>query len=166
MKDEGHRLIEQILAEHYGDAYEPPKEKPVINGGGDSGSPYRDLNNAALGNLDAWVPHLGIHRCKPQRGRFRSFVGVAQWRESTSGKTLEQREPNLKICGSGIRDFGDNRGYTPIDLVVAARSRDLREAVTWLGEKLNWFNGGPEIDLPAMKANQAEAQKKPKGRHV
>src|SRR5262245_5573370 len=80
VRDEGHRRIEQVLAEHYGDAYEPPKEKPVINGGGDSGSPYRDLNNAALGNLDAWVPQLGIHRCKPQRGRFRSYVGVAQWR--------------------------------------------------------------------------------------
>jgi hypothetical protein len=163
VKDKGHQLIEQVLAEHYGDAYEPPKEKPVINGNNDSGSPYRDLNNAALANLDAWVPHLGIHGCRGQRGRYRSYVGVAQWRESTSGKTLEQRSPNLRICGSGIKDFGDGRTYTPIDLVMAALGYELREAVAWLGKKLNWFNSGPEIDLAAAKAKQAEraeAQKK------
>ena len=111
MTDEGHRRIEQVLAEHYGDAYQPPQEKPTaINGGRDGSSPYGELNDAALANLDAWVPHLGIHRCRPRGRRYKMYEGVAHWRASTSGKTLEQREPNLKISATkGIKDFGDNR---------------------------------------------------------
>jgi hypothetical protein len=82
---------------------------------------------------------------------------VAQWRPSTThGTDLDKRDRNLKICSSGIRDFGDNRGYTPIDLVMAAKACGLHEAVNWLDEKLGWSSGGPEIDLEAIRAKQEE----------
>src|SRR6516165_643956 len=151
-------MIKSILKEC---GYELDEERPcAVNGNGrDSDSPFRDLNELALKNLGAWVPDLGIYKCVRQRGRFMSYVGVAQWRPSTThGTDLDKRDRNLKICSSGIRDFGDNHGYTPIDLVMAAKSCDLHEAVNWLDEKLGWSSGGPEIDIEAIKAKQAERE--------
>jgi len=154
----GEEIIESILKKH---GYELDAERPrAISGNGhDSDSPFRDLNELALKNLEAWVPDLGIYKCVRQRGRFTSYVGVAQWRPSaTHGTDLDKRDRNLKICSSGIRDFGDNRGYTPIDLVMAAKACGLHEAVNWLDEKLGWSSGGPEIDIEAIKAKQAEKE--------
>ena len=154
----GEEIIESILKEC---GYELDEERPrAVNGNGrDSDSPFRDLNEHALKNLDAWVPDLGIYKCQGQRGRYRSYRGVAQWRTSTKhGTDLDKRDRNLSICSSGIRDFGDDRRYTPIDLVMAAKSCDLRAAVNWLDEKLGWSSGGPEIDIEAIKAKQAERE--------
>ena len=154
----GEEIIESILKKH---GYVLDEERPrAVNGNGrDSDSPFRDLNELALKNLEAWVPDLGIYKCVRQRGRFTSYVGVAQWRPSaTHGTDLDKRDRNLKICSSGIRDFGDNRGYTPIDLVMAAKACGLHEAVNWLDEKLGWSSGGPEIDIEAIKAKQAEKE--------
>src|SRR6516162_9387687 len=162
----GEEIIESILKKH---GYVIDEERPrAVNGNGrDSDSPFRDLNELALKNLEAWVPDLGIYKCVRQRGRFTSYVGVAQWRPSaTHGTDLDKRDRNLKICSSGIRDFGDNRGYTPIDLVMAAKACGLHEAVNWLDEKLGWSSGGPEIDIEAIKAKQAEKEReneKPQG---
>jgi hypothetical protein len=83
---------------------------------------------------------------------------VAQWREGTTGKKLEERDLNLKISSRGIKDFGDDRGYSPIDLAMAAKGCDLKGAVAWLDEKLNWSTGAPELDIEAMRANQAEGE--------
>jgi hypothetical protein len=159
----GDEMIKSILKEC---GYELDEERPRGNGsagnsnGRDSDSPFRELNELALKNLDAWVPDAGIYKCQGQRGRYRSYTGVAQWRPSTThGTDLDKRNRNLKICSSGIRDFGDNRGYTPIDLVMAAKSCDLRAAVNWLDEKLGWSSGGPEIDIEAIKAKQAEEER-------
>src|SRR5262249_21178739 len=151
----GHDMIERLFREHYGDDYKPEPQR-VTNGEGRH-TPFAELNQFALKNLDAWVADLGIHKCRSQRGRHRSYVGVAQWRESTSGKKLEDRDANLKICTSGIKDFGDDRGYSPIDLVMAAKGAGFAEAVSWLDERLGWSSGGPEIDVEACKAKQAES---------
>lgn len=157
-QDKGFDIIEEVLREHYGDAYKP--EVPRTNGARrdpDSESPYDQINELAMGNLDAWVRDLGIYKLRPQRGRYRSFVGVAQWRESsTAGRSLEGRDCNLKICQSGIKDFGDGRTYTPIDLVMAALNLDDKQALDWLDQKLGWSKGGPGLDVEACKAKQAE----------
>jgi hypothetical protein len=47
----------------------------------DDESPHRQLNNAALANLDAWVPALGLYRCRPARG---GYEAVPIWRPSTT----------------------------------------------------------------------------------
>ena len=46
----------------------------------ESDSPCRRLNNEALANLDAWIPHLGLARCKRVRNGYRA---VADWRPSS-----------------------------------------------------------------------------------
>jgi hypothetical protein len=154
----GEEMIESILKKH---GYVLDEDRPKLAANEhDSDSPYRDLNDHALKNLDAWVRDLGIYKCVRQKGRYASYVGVAQWRRSTThGDDLDKRDRNLKICSSGIKDFGDNRGYTPINLVMAAKGYGVSEAVAWLDEKLSWSSGGPEIDIEAIKAKQAEGER-------
>jgi hypothetical protein len=125
------------------------------NGGGSSGagvgdddSPHRHLNQAALADLTAWVPALGLYRCR--RARL-GYEAVATWRPSTTGRAPEKRHLNLKIVPEGIRDFGSDQGYTALDLVMAALSCDLNTAWGFLSERLS-FAEGPEI---AFKASDA-----------
>jgi hypothetical protein len=87
------------------------------------------LNDEALARLDGWVPQLGLYKCRRTAS---GFEAVAHWRASGRGRPLEQREPNLKISHKGIKDFGVNRGYSPLDLVMAARRCDLATAYCFL----------------------------------
>jgi hypothetical protein len=98
--------------------------------------PHAELNAVAINNLDKWVPQLNIYKCRRIGRRYPTYEGVAQWRKGTTGKPLEQRSPNLKISSQGIKDFGDGCGYSPLDLVMAARGSSLAEAFCWLEEKL------------------------------
>ena len=103
-------------------------------GDDDSDSPFRQLNNAALANLDAWVPRLGLPRVKRVCNGYRA---VAWWRPSHRGRPLEQRGLNLKIHSKGIRDFHHGRSYTAIDLTMEALDCDRETAFArlsdWLG---------------------------------
>ena len=121
-------------------------------------SPHAELNAVALRNPHQWVPDLNLYKCAKQRGRYPSYRAVAIWRESTTGKPLDERNLNLSICSSGIKDFGDGKGYSPLDLVMAARGTGLAEAFCWLEEKLLPRKGDIEIDLKAI----VEAQDAPK----
>jgi hypothetical protein len=47
----------------------------------------------------------------------------------------------------GIRDFGADKGYTPLDLVMVACECDLDTAFRFLSERLNW---APDIDLSGL----------------
>ena len=76
-------------------------------------SPHRQLNEAALANLSAWVPALGLYRCRRTK---LGFEAVPMWRPSTTDRPPEKRHLNLKIVPAGIRDFGADQGYTPLDL--------------------------------------------------
>jgi hypothetical protein len=94
---------------------------------------FRTVNDAALANLHAWVPHLGLRRLfRAGRG----FKAVAEWRESGSGRAFHLRAPNLSFTSMGIRDFGDGRGYSPIDVVMEASRVSAFEALEWLAERL------------------------------
>ncbi len=106
----------------------------------ESDSPWRRLNNEALANLEAWVPHLGLARCKRVRNGYRA---VASWRPSHTGRPLEQRGLNLKIDCKGIKDFHDaDRGYTALDLIDAALclNGDIQRAFVHLSD---WLGHGP-----------------------
>jgi hypothetical protein len=121
---------------------------------GEPDGPYAELNQVAIRNLAKWVPQLNIYKLRRRRGQTPSYEGVAQWRESTTGRPLEDRALNLKISGVGIKDFGDGRGYSPIDLVMAARATGLSEAFCWLEEKLLPPKEDIEIDIDACAMAQ------------
>jgi hypothetical protein len=94
---------------------------------------HRALNDAALANLDAWVPALNLYKCKRVGAAYKA---VADWRPSSSGRPDAKRGTNLAIRFDGIKDCGDNKGYTPLDLVMAACSCDLETAFRWLQERV------------------------------
>jgi hypothetical protein len=132
-------------------ATRPSKPKPDkrLNNSdqGEPEGPYAELNQVAIRNLAKWVPQLNIYKLRRHRGQIPSYEGVAQWRQSTTGRPLEERALNLKISSVGIKDFGDGRGYSPLDLVIAARATNLSEAFCWLEEKLLPPKEDIEIDL-------------------
>jgi hypothetical protein len=130
--------------------YRPEPAPHAVNG--DTDSPYRALNQQALGNLAAWVPALNLYRCKPARG---GYEAVPLWRPSTTGRRPEKRHLNLKIVPAGIRDFGADQGYTPIDLVVAACGCDCDTAFKFLAERIGF---GIDIDVSGLVPPQEPAQ--------
>ena len=139
---------------------ERPKPDKRLNNSdqGEPDGPFGELNQVAIHDLAKWVPQLNIYKLRRRVGRFANYEGVAQWRESTTGKKLEDRSLNLKISGLGIKDFGDGRGYSALDLVMAARSSSLGEAFCWLEEKLLPPKEDIEIDLDKiMEAQDAPA---------
>jgi hypothetical protein len=116
--------------------YAPPELTVGAIGNADLGvdSPHRALNDAALANLDAWVPALKLDGLVRAGGHYRA---IASWRPSASGRPLAKRSANLSIAREGIKDFGDaDKGYTPIDLVMAALGTDLETAFRWLQERV------------------------------
>jgi hypothetical protein len=118
----------EVLLRPLGYSPEPePESKPEKANGHDDGGndTFRDLNDKALHSLALWVPDLGLQRCRRRRGPHASYDAVAEWRQGTL--PLEQRPLNLSIYPSGIRDFGTNEGYTPIDLVMAALNYEFGE---------------------------------------
>jgi hypothetical protein len=129
-----------------------PETGEIQNGFDDS--PCADLNQIAIRNLAKWVPDLNLYKCRRRVGRTASYEAIATWRESTTGKALEERAPNLKISGVGIKDFGDDRGYSALDLVMAARSCSLAEAFEWLEQRV--LPKKPDIDIDFNKIIEAQ----------
>ena len=100
-----------------------------------SDSPFNELNSGALQNLELWVPQLGLYKLQSKQGSF-GYKAVATWRESSTGKPVHIRKTNLHITPMGIRDFGADVGYTPIDLVMSAMSVNFDSAYAWLSERV------------------------------
>jgi AAA domain len=136
------------------DIEEEPKPKPAANGH-DEDNPYAELNNLAIRNLEKWVPDLGLYKCRRKVGRYASYEAVATWRESSTGRPKEDRKLNLQISGHrGIKDFGTGKGYSPIDLVMAARGCERADAIEFLLERLK---GGPNVDWDKLIAGTMES---------
>ena len=96
------------------------------------------------------MPALMLYRCRrTQKG----YEAVPTWRPSTTGRELEKRHLNLKIVPEGIRDFGADQGYTPLDLVMAACDCDLDTAFRFLSERLGWAS---DLDLSATAAAERD----------
>jgi hypothetical protein len=151
-------IIEKISAALRPFGYEPDAEPQERGGrsGGEAETPFRALNEAALADLDAWVPALALCRCR--RGRRGGYEAVPVWRPSTTGRPLEKRHLNLKIVPEGIRDFGADQGYTPIDLVMTACGCDLDTAFAFLNDRLDWAPASSPLEPQVGKAGpQAEA---------
>src|SRR5258708_462847 len=129
-----------------------PDLPPHANGSDDGETPHRRLNDAAMANLAAWVPGLNLFRCRSARG---GYEAVPTWRPSTTGRPTDKRHLNLKISPQGIRDFGADKGYTPLDLVMAADGCDLDTAFRFLSERLSW---GTDIDLSGLATQAIDAK--------
>jgi hypothetical protein len=139
------KLVEEALRP-FGYKDEPERSTAKSD---DNQAPHRQLNDFARANLQRWVPDLGLKKYRRKRGPHLAYEAVATWRPSTQGKELQDRDYNLSITSkSGITDFGVDRHYTPLDLVMAARTLNLSDAFVWLDDKLGWSAGGPEIVIP------------------
>jgi len=92
--------------------------------GGGGSDRWRNFNTAMLQHLDLWFPPLFKDKTeKWQNGFTISSVDL--------GRKLQERISALPI---GISDFGEERPYTPIDLVKKYRHTDFAGAVAWLTE--------------------------------
>ncbi|MEH2498955.1 hypothetical protein V1294_005434 [Bradyrhizobium sp. AZCC 1678] len=94
---------------------------------------YRQANEDAMANFDCWVPKLYLYKLRRKAG---GFEAVATWRQSGSGRSRELRKRNLSVDRRGIKDFGTDETYTPVDLVMKARELDKSAALNWLLEQL------------------------------
>jgi hypothetical protein len=128
---------------------ESPKERE--NGFDDN--PCAELNAAALKNLPAWVQAL-LPDAKRRSGRYPAYDAVNPSRPSSTGRPYERRNRNLGIVGSGIKDFGTGKGYSPLDLVMAVRQTGLAEAFCWLEEKLLLQKPDIEVDWEKITETQ------------
>jgi hypothetical protein len=116
-------------------------------------SPHRQLNDAALANLNLWVPALPLYRC---RKTARGYEAVPVWRPSSTGRPDQERACNLKIVPTGIRDFGADQGYTPLDLVMRVLDYDLDQAFKFLADRIGWTS--PTIEIRPQTQEQRERQ--------
>ena len=103
---------------------------------------YREMNERALAHLSAWVPALGLPKCRPAGPG--KFEAVASWRSSSSGRPDSKRSPNLKFHALGIKDMGTNETHTALNVVMKVSDATLNEATKWLGERLG-YNFEPAI---------------------
>jgi hypothetical protein len=75
---------------------------------------------------------------------------VPIWRLSTTGRELEKRHRNLKVSPLGIKDFGADQGYTPLDVVMAADGCDLDTAFRFLAERLGF---SVDVDVSGLASS-------------
>ena len=131
--------------------------EPPPNPGVDADElPHRQLNEAALANLAAWVPALPLFRCRKTR---LGYQAVPTWRPSSRKLPDDKRSCNLSIHPDGIRDFGTGQGLTPLDLVMRTLDCDIERAFGFLGDRLGWTT--PTVTLKAEAESAAEAEAEP-----
>lgn len=104
-----------------------PQRQGVSPAAGSSGpgQDFKRVNEAAMAQLAAWVPVLFPH-AKPHTTEHGPGYRV-------SSKALgRQLQEDLAITPGGIRDFGEEQGKSPIDLVVQWGAKTPHEALVWL----------------------------------
>lgn len=111
------------------------------------------LNTAALERLDDWVPLLNLPKLNKKQGRWEA---VASWRPSSTGRPLMQRKPNLSMHRDGIKDFGTDQTYSPLDLLMASQNWPLDTAFAWLSDRLGMAEDAWP-DPPAPKPHETPA---------
>ena len=125
----------------------PQARRELVPRTDDETNVWRDLNDEALARLADWVTELDLYGLKPVRRG--GYEAVATWRGSSTGQPLENRKLNLKIHPTGIRDMGDDKTYTALDLVQQVTGWDLDDSFRWLGERLG---RAPPLPLPMAPA--------------
>lgn len=118
---------------------------------------WRECNRVALSNLDAWVPQLQIPKLH-KNGI--GYLGVAFWRPSSTGRPTAQRRENLGISPTGIKDFGTDQGYSPLDLVIAVFGWGLDDAFRWLSSRLGTL-AEPMLLAPTLPVKTHQPRPEP-----
>ena len=87
----------------------------------------RQINDAALNQMAKWVPEL----IKPEylQSHFNGYRAKPFWRGVVDSF-------KCSIFTTGIKDFAEDKGYTPIDLVMAVEGVNVHTAMDWLAGKL------------------------------
>ena len=136
-----------------GDVASPVRDRASRDESRDTDDPniWRDTNNKALANLDAWAGSLGLPKLR--RHPNGAWEAVPTWRSSNEGRDTMARKPNLKLHSSGIKDMGTDIGYTPLDVVTAAMGYDFDHSFNWLRGKLGLNVDGP----PAAGSSRASS---------
>lgn len=89
---------------------------------------WRNVNEAALASLEAWVPKLF------PAAMFHPATGAWRITSASLGRDLQE---DLSFSPLGIQDWGTERGLTPIDVVIDwGGAPDPREAALWLCEAI------------------------------
>jgi hypothetical protein len=104
--------------------------------------PFGDVKVVALQRLEDWVPDLNLFRLSRSADGFRA---VPTWRASGSGRADKDRARSLSITRRGIRDHGAGKGYSPIDLVMAALNLEAGSAFSWLEKALGMEQESAEV---------------------
>ena len=114
------------------------------------------LKSKAMENLDTWVPQLGLARLKRYQ---EGYLSVASFRPSRrAGLPDEKRHLALEISPNGICDHSDgNRGYNPIDLVVACKGGTPSQAADWLRGFLGDERDTGSYDISGLLKGKTES---------
>ncbi|TXH47231.1 MAG: bifunctional DNA primase/polymerase [Desulfurellales bacterium] len=113
---------------------------------------WSETKAAALVRLADWLPALGLYNLRRARA---GFEAVATWRESSTGRPLDERKRNLSIQPTGIKDFGTGETFSALDLVMRARGCDLEAATIWLRARLG-FDDTPIMVVAPVTAPLVE----------
>lgn len=158
-------LLPDDIAQRLEDALRPFGElrefKPLVRNGEDvfGDTIWREANNFALANLEAWVPALFAPAdLKRNRNGYRAR---AFWRG------VENH--NVGIHPDGITDWGGGTSYTPISLVMAAMQTNMFEpAYDWLVKQTGykpdeeeWVSRGAESARRIAEKSRQRRESKP-----
>ena len=87
---------------------------------------FSKVNSKAMASLAAWVPTV-FPEAKPYQDGFRVT-------SKALGRILEE---DISLVPAGIRDFGEERGKTPIDIVCEwGSAKNATDAALWLCSKM------------------------------
>ena len=136
------RLAEALKP--FGYAPKPERERSEPLGGG--GGTWDDVKAAALANLDAWIPELGVPCEHLRNGNWRC---AAVWR---GGDGM-----NVGFDPKGIRDFKTDEGHSAIDVVMLSLKMDFGAAVDWLKARLG-IKDLPRLHLKFRRKNDTTAR--------
>ena len=114
-----------------------------MHAGNDGDSIWKETNEAALGNFDAWVPALRINARREGAG----WRAQAAWRNGDGF--------NVSFHPKGIRDFAADVGYSAIDVVAKVASCEPHEAMRMLRDKLGLRDPEPVEFRLKMKGEAA-----------
>ena len=133
-------MLPDDVASQLAEALEPfgfeaqPERQAFVRSATDDDNEWRETNETALANLDAWVADLGI-------GARREG---ASWRGNArkDGDSFA-----LSFHPQGIKDFVTGEGYSPIDIVAKVASVEPCEAMRMLRKQLGLY---VEPELPRV----------------
>jgi len=121
--------------------YVAPPVRAPSGQSSDMDTPWREVNDKAMADM-RWVPGLLLPKTK-RLGL--GWKAVPSFRPSSTGRPDHLRKLNLSFHPEGIKDFGTNEAYSPIDIVKAAFACDWYTAYEWLAKELGIIEPPPML---------------------